>query len=60
MHDRFLLLKRRSSLSDQQLFILEGWTLNYPLLTLAYEAKEAFYEEDYRTRQEAELAYADW
>ena len=26
LHDRFLLLKRRSSLTDQQYFILEGWT----------------------------------
>ena len=61
MHDRFLLLKRRSSLSDQQLFILEGWTLNDPLLALAYEAKEAFFEiYDYQTRQEAEQAYDDW
>ena len=29
LHDRFLLLKRRSTLTDQQHFILEGWTLNY-------------------------------
>lgn len=43
-NDRFLMLKRRSSLTDQQKFILEGWTLNFPLLAKAYEAKEAFYE----------------
>ena len=61
LHDRFLLLKRRSSLTDQQHFILEGWTLNYPSLAHVYEAKEAFYEiYDYQTRAEAELAYDDW
>ena len=42
LHDRFLLLKRRSSLTGQQHFILEGWTLNYPSLAQVYEAKEAF------------------
>ncbi|WP_420588253.1 ISL3 family transposase [Bacterioplanoides sp.] len=61
MNDRFLLLRRRSALTDQQKFILEGWTLNYPMLGTVYEAKETFYEiYDYQTRQEAELAYDDW
>jgi len=43
-NDRFILLKRRKELSDQEEFIMSGWLENYPQLALAYIAKEAFYE----------------
>ena len=43
MHDRFVLLKRNHDLSDEQLFNLDGWTKNYPLLGEAYRLKEEFY-----------------
>jgi transposase len=43
-NDRFILLKRRKELSDQEEFLMSGWLENYPQLALAYIAKEAFYE----------------
>lgn len=61
MHDRFVLLKRRHDLTDQESLKLSGWVANYPILGEAYNAKEAFYgiwELDSRT--EAERAYAIW
>ncbi len=43
MHDRFLLLKRRRDLTPQEQWVLESWTLWFPTLARAYEAKEDFY-----------------
>ena len=43
MHDRFVLLKREHDLTDQELFNLDGWVKNYPLLGEAYRLKESFY-----------------
>ena len=43
MHDRFVLLKRRHDLTDEEYLKLSGWTVNYPMLGVAYDAKEAFY-----------------
>jgi len=43
MHDRFLLLKRRRDLTPQEQWVLESWTLWFPTLARAYEAKENFY-----------------
>lgn len=43
-NDRFILLKRRKELTDQEEFIMSGWLENFPQLALAYIAKEAFYE----------------
>ncbi len=60
-NDRFLLLKRRCQLTDQQKFLLEGWTLNYPLLAAAYDAKEKFYEiYEANSRHESEQLYTEW
>ncbi len=44
MHDRFLLLRRRSELQPKDVLILETWTKNFPTLGKAYEMKESFYE----------------
>lgn len=43
MHDRFVLLKRRADLADEEDLKLSGWTANFPVLGAAYDAKEAFY-----------------
>lgn len=56
MHDRFLLLTRRSQLSDENRLKLETWTLNFPLLATAYELKEQFF--DIWEAETAELAWA--
>lgn len=61
MHDRFVLLKRRHDLSDEEYLKLSGWTANYPRLGSAYDAKEAFYGIwELGSRGEAEQAYAIW
>jgi transposase len=61
MHDRFLLLKRKSQLNEQQELTLETWTLNFPVLRAAYDTKEAFYAiYDAATRSEAEAQYRVW
>jgi transposase len=44
MHDRFVLLRRRSELQEKDVLILESWTKTFPVLGRAYELKEAFYE----------------
>ncbi len=61
MHDRFVLLKRRHDLTDQEALLLSGWAENFPILKAAYELKEAFFD-IYRcqSRQQALLAYASW
>ena len=43
MHDRFVLLKRKAELTDEDYLLMDGWTKNYPLLGTAYDLKEAFY-----------------
>ncbi len=61
MHDRFVLLKRESELSDQERFNMDGWTKNYPLLGEAYRLKEEFFKiYDASTRQQAQLRYEAW
>lgn len=61
MHDRFILLKRRSDLTMQETLVLDSWLGAYPVLAAAYEAKEAFYAIwDSKTRQKAETKYAAW
>lgn len=44
MHDRYVLLKRKSELTDKDYLLMDGWTKNYPLLGSAYALKEAFYD----------------
>lgn len=61
MRDRFVLLKRERDLTDQERPLMEGWTLNYPLLGEAYRLKEAFYGiYDCQTPDEAHNAFGDW
>lgn len=43
MHDRFVLLKRRHSLTDGEYLKLSGWISNYPLLGEAYRLKEEYF-----------------
>ncbi|NLY17023.1 MAG: ISL3 family transposase [Gammaproteobacteria bacterium] len=42
-NERFVLLKRRNSLSDEETEKLQKWSAWYPELGLAYDAKEAFF-----------------
>ncbi len=61
MHDRFVLLKRQRDLTDKEVLMLSGWCANFPELSAAYEAKEAFFgiwEMD--NRPAAKQAYALW
>ncbi len=44
MHDRFVMLKRKRDLSDEERLNLDGWTKNYPALGEAYRLKEDFFE----------------
>jgi transposase len=61
MHDRFLLLKRRRDLTPQEQWVLESWTLGFPTLAQAYQAKEDFYGMwDLADRQVAKEAYGAW
>ena len=62
MHDRFTLLKRKSSLKPFEQMKLESWTANYPELGLAYKLKEDFYEifDDSKDRYEAYDRYQAW
>lgn len=61
MHDRFVLLKRRHDLDSAEVLKLSGWSVNFPMLGTAYDAKEAFYGIwDMETRKEAEAAYDIW
>jgi transposase len=61
MHDRFVLLRRRHDISDEDYLKLSGWTVNYPSLGAAYDAKEAFYGIwDMDNRPDAESAYEIW
>ncbi|MDP3330614.1 MAG: ISL3 family transposase [Methylococcaceae bacterium] len=61
MHDRFVLLRRQSELTDQESFNLDGWTKNYPLLGEAYRLKEAFFDiYDAKTQHDAMQRYETW
>ena len=61
MHDRFVLLKRESELTDQEALKLSGWVENYPELGLAYRLKEDFFTiYDSQSKEEAFSRYAAW
>jgi transposase len=61
MHDRFVLLKREATLSDEERLKLDGWILNYPLLGEVYRLKETFYGVyESKTIPEARAAYELW
>lgn len=59
--DRFILLRRKRDLKEQDLVILESWTHNFPTLGAAYELKESFFDIwDEDDRQAAEARYDLW
>jgi len=61
MHDRFLLLRRRHDIKEQDLLILESWLGAFPRLQSVYECKEAFYGiYDSMTYEDALERYAAW
>jgi len=61
MHDRFILLKREHVLNEEEILLLSGWTLNYPLLGEAYRLKESFYGiYDATSKTEAIALYSAW
>ena len=61
MHDRFVLLRRQSQLTDQESFNLDGWTKNYPLLGEAYRLKEEFFNiYQAPSKLEAQILYEQW
>ena len=59
--DRYILLRRRTELTEQQKFILDTWIQNYEKLGRAYVGKEMFCDIwEARDREEAERYYQDW
>ena len=61
MHDRYLLLRRKHDLKPEELFVLESWIKNIPLLGMGYELKERFFSiYDQPTREAALAAYFAW
>ncbi len=61
MHDCYLLLRRKHDLKPEELFVLESWIKNIPLLGQGYELKERFFAiYDQPTREQAEAAYFAW
>jgi transposase len=61
MHDRFALLKRPDKLTVHEYLVLSHW-LGYPIMKLAYELKENFYDlfDNSASRQAAEQEYGAW
>ncbi len=60
-NDRYIMLRRRTELTDQQRFILDAWIQNYEKLGRAYVGKEMFCDIwEARDREEAERYYQDW
>lgn len=61
MHDRFVMLKRESELSDSEALKLSGWLNNYPELGVAYKLKEDFFNiYAASSRHEALARYEQW
>ena len=61
MHDRFVLLKRQSELTDKETLLLSGWTNNFPTLNLAYQLKEDFFKiYEAKSRNDALMLFANW
>lgn len=61
-NDRFVLLKRRHSLTEKEVIKLQQWSAWFPDLALAYDAKEAFYclFDQGLDSKTAEQALIDW
>ncbi len=59
--DRFILLHRKRDLDNEDLFILDTWTKNFPQLGQAYELKEEFFNIWDETDKAAAWArYLEW
>ncbi|MBD3797462.1 MAG: ISL3 family transposase [Campylobacterales bacterium] len=60
-NDRYLLLKRKNTLSNQESFTLSYWENNYPILAKMYDLKEQFFEiYDTESKEEAYDRYAEF
>ncbi|MEO7326472.1 MAG: ISL3 family transposase, partial [Dokdonella sp.] len=61
MHDRFVMLKRKRDLKDEERLNLDGWTKNYPALGEAYRLKEDFYAVyEAKTPEDAAQRFEAW
>lgn len=61
LHDRSVLMKRRRELTTPEEIYISTWTKNFPVLGMAYEAKEAFLDLwNHTNRLDAEKGYQDW
>ncbi|SHK64379.1 ISL3 family transposase [Alicyclobacillus tolerans] len=61
MHDRFILLKRRTELKPNEELILEVWIKNFEQLGTAYHLKESFFKIwDAKNKEQAMKAYDEW
>lgn len=61
MHDRFVMLKRKRDLNDEERLNLDGWTKNYPLLGEAYRLKEDFFGVyEAKSPEDAVRRFAAW
>jgi transposase len=60
-NDRFLLLKRKSTLSPKEDLIVSYWENNYPILAKMYLLKEQFFEiYEAQTKEEAYIRYSEF
>ncbi len=60
-NDRFLLLKRKSTLSPKEALIVSYWENNYPILAKMYLLKEQFFEiYEAKTKEEAYTRYSEF
>jgi hypothetical protein len=61
MHDRFVMLKRKRDLGDEERLNLDGWTKNYPALGEAYRLKEDFFGVyDAKSPEDAARRFEAW
>lgn len=61
MHDRFVFLKRRGTLTEKDMLKLESWTGQHPDLKALYDSKESFYDIwEAASEAEARDLYAKW
>lgn len=61
MRSRYILLKRKKDLSEEDKFQLDIWTSNLAMLGLAHELKESFYKiYEAKDRHEAARRFWDW
>jgi len=60
-NDRFLLLKRKSTLSPKEDMIVSYWENNYPILAKMYYLKEQFFEiYEAKSKEEAYTRYSEF